>query len=305
MNPFATLLLVTTLAGPNLHAPPITKEQEKLIEKLGDDEWLVREDASAKLKEMDYKALNALHKALKSSDLEVRMRAKNLLNHFYGCCNSRGEMPPIHGLYQLESFKFASGRRFFVKDGLAMQYYSKAGGAAWDENMNNDSDTNWSLKDATRMMCRDLRNLGYTREEVIEVLDKMAKNVDGQGQGTNGFRRFREMQGMPEWDGFRVGIMPGMIGARDAQGHPWYDRNAWECRGSRRTSRLPAAADAAGQGLKRKTQAGRKRPAWVTWPHSFLHFAFRLLHLQATLVPSYALYQTAPGFLTPRCGHRY
>ena len=58
------------------------KQQEEvvvLILKLGHEEYAVREAATAKLIELGEKAVPALEDALKSSDLEVRMRAGRAL----------------------------------------------------------------------------------------------------------------------------------------------------------------------------------------------------------------------------------
>lgn len=65
-------------------AVALGQEQEKetpeqLIEKLGHEEYAVREEATRKLAEMGEKAVPALRKALQSEDLEVRIRAGRIL----------------------------------------------------------------------------------------------------------------------------------------------------------------------------------------------------------------------------------
>lgn len=224
-----TAILLTAAAmlaqskAEEIKLPPITKEMTKLIEQLGDDEWKVRENASAKLASLDYKALGAYYTALKSDDLEVRTRARRLLDKFYSCGNSDNKIPPIQGYHELEAWKLKSGRKFTPVAGEAGDLYKASGGAAYDDN-SNDSE-NWITKEATMRLVKRLRNEGYTRKEVAEILDKITIEGEGTSMGTAGWRKFREMQGMPEYDGpCGLGCFPGMAGlairARMLRGFP-------------------------------------------------------------------------------------
>src|SRR4051812_27529020 len=60
-------------------ARPSGPEVVRLIEQLGDDDFGMREAATARLKRAGEPALPALHKALKSDDLEVRHRAAKVV----------------------------------------------------------------------------------------------------------------------------------------------------------------------------------------------------------------------------------
>jgi len=55
-------------------------EIEKLIKDLGDDRWSVRDAATRRLREIGKPAVHALQQAVMSPDLEVKFRAKSLLN---------------------------------------------------------------------------------------------------------------------------------------------------------------------------------------------------------------------------------
>jgi tetratricopeptide (TPR) repeat protein len=55
-------------------------EIEKLIKDLGDDRWQVRDTASRRLGEIGRPTVHALQQAVMSPDLEVKFRAKSLLN---------------------------------------------------------------------------------------------------------------------------------------------------------------------------------------------------------------------------------
>ena len=71
------LLLPLVAAAPP--AGPSRAEVARLIEQLGDDDFDTREAATARLTLAGEPALDALHKALSSDDLEVRYRARRII----------------------------------------------------------------------------------------------------------------------------------------------------------------------------------------------------------------------------------
>src|SRR5215210_297484 len=71
------LLLPLIAAAPP--AGPSGAEVALLIEQLGDDDFDTREIATARLKLAGEPARDALHKATKSDDLEVRRRARRIV----------------------------------------------------------------------------------------------------------------------------------------------------------------------------------------------------------------------------------
>src|SRR3954453_19931172 len=81
-------LLLPLLMAAAPPACPSGAEVERLIEQLGDDDFDTREAATARLKLAGEPALDALHKALTSDDLEVRRRARRIVvaveNRLYG-----------------------------------------------------------------------------------------------------------------------------------------------------------------------------------------------------------------------------
>src|SRR4051812_23781761 len=81
---YRTLLCLALIPGTFLLAAappagPSGPEVRRLIEQLGDDDFGVREAATARLKRAGEPALDALHKALSSYDLEVRLRAGRIV----------------------------------------------------------------------------------------------------------------------------------------------------------------------------------------------------------------------------------
>jgi hypothetical protein len=66
---------------------------EELIEKLGHEDYQVREDATKNLIEMGEKAVPALEKALQAEDLEVRVRAGRALRAIRGEKAAKKEQP--------------------------------------------------------------------------------------------------------------------------------------------------------------------------------------------------------------------
>ena len=75
---FALLLLLPLLAAAP-PAGPSAAEVERLVKQLGGDDFDTREIATARLKLAGEPALDALHKALSSGDLEVRRRAARII----------------------------------------------------------------------------------------------------------------------------------------------------------------------------------------------------------------------------------
>jgi len=84
------LLVVLPLVAVNAVAPPRhgASEGTRLIEHLGSEKFAEREAASKRLAEIGEPALDALHKALRSDDLEIRCRARRIVaaveNRLYG-----------------------------------------------------------------------------------------------------------------------------------------------------------------------------------------------------------------------------
>jgi hypothetical protein len=60
-------------------SPPAQRDVARLVRELAADDWAVREAASAGLRQVGAPALPALREAAKSSDLEVRVRAQELV----------------------------------------------------------------------------------------------------------------------------------------------------------------------------------------------------------------------------------
>ncbi len=72
-------------------APKVNGQTAKVwVERLGDDDYTVREEATKKLIEMGAKAVPALEEALKSNDLEVRLRAGRALRAIRGDADRAG-----------------------------------------------------------------------------------------------------------------------------------------------------------------------------------------------------------------------
>lgn len=70
-----------------------TEDALALVKQLGSEDYAVREEAQKKLIEMGEKALPALEEALKSEDLEVRLRAGRALRAIRGEAKQQAEEP--------------------------------------------------------------------------------------------------------------------------------------------------------------------------------------------------------------------
>src|SRR6202035_3532181 len=82
------LLLLALLFVPVVAADPDDAEIARLVKQLGRDDFEKREDATTRLKEIGEPALDALHQAKTSNDVEVRRRAEEIVavleNKLYG-----------------------------------------------------------------------------------------------------------------------------------------------------------------------------------------------------------------------------
>jgi hypothetical protein len=76
---FPLLCLAALLPAAAPPARPSSAEVARLLRQLGDDDFDVREAATARLLRAGEAALPALHKALASADLEVRHRARRIV----------------------------------------------------------------------------------------------------------------------------------------------------------------------------------------------------------------------------------
>lgn len=89
MTMLMSLALLAFAAGPALaveEAPEgdtLQKKIDELVKQLGSDEWSAREEASKKLVDIGEPAIEALVKATKSGDTEMRMRAKKVLEQLH------------------------------------------------------------------------------------------------------------------------------------------------------------------------------------------------------------------------------
>lgn len=213
-------ILSAILGDPTFFAPPMTKAQEALVAKLGDPVWRTREDATKELGKMEFDGLRAFYAACRSEDPEIASRGDRLLARYYCCLNSKREMPPIHGLYEMESFKLKSGRMFDVPTFPISEIYTeqvqiqidfaKRYNQYFDPSCLEMQADNYCTRSATFQVVRRLRMFGYTRAEVTEILDKMTEAADGKEIGQEGWRKFRLMQGLPEYPyhGFFRLLMP-------------------------------------------------------------------------------------------------
>src|SRR5438309_2064580 len=84
---FALLVLALSFVAV-VAAAPDDAEIARLVKQLGDDEFMKREDATTRLKEIGEPALDALQQAKTSNDAEVRRRAAEIVavleNKLYG-----------------------------------------------------------------------------------------------------------------------------------------------------------------------------------------------------------------------------
>lgn len=162
--------------------PQPTKEQLALIEKLGDREWRVRQDADNELRKMGYEALLAVErKGLTSECPEIASRAERIHASYFRVTASNDEVPNCTGLFKLERITLCNGKVIDIKPGTAKKYLMLV---AKDEDHQifysyyGNEDNEWMLRQATFLFAKDLYRAGYLREEVVEAMNAIMDNQD-------------------------------------------------------------------------------------------------------------------------------
>lgn len=169
--------------------PQPTKEQLELIEKLGDREWRVRDNADKELRKMGYDALVALEKkGMMSECPERQYRAEAIHASYFRVTGTNREVGKVTGLFKLGDVTLKDGRTVPVSKGTALKYLlmavHEAFGGSDEDNLSHaifycyGDDGDWLLRGAAAMFAKDLYKSGYRREDVIEVMDAIQGNEE-------------------------------------------------------------------------------------------------------------------------------
>ena len=181
-------------------APSVTPDQQICICNLGNLSWRVREKASKDLSKLDFSGLRAFYEAANDPDPEIAIRGKRLLNNFYHFSKQTGKLPGIQNFQNL-NFKFKSGNVFLYPNVLISKHYIDAlknGVVSSNRNkfyfdpyyMRFDASNDYT-REATVTLIRHLRNIGYTKEEILELI-----NVASEHSDWDNWESFREITDM-------------------------------------------------------------------------------------------------------------
>lgn len=176
--------MITTLALTLVLAAHTPDEINSLIQKLDSDSYEVRQAAEDELISLERDALEPCRKAAKAtSNPEIRSRCRRVVNAYYCVTNSEGYLPKIGQMdneMAQEIIKVVSERRDFKGQNLPDFYRSLAESRlppydafqSWNIHQ-------WEIQQlAVRIMVVDLREEGWSRTKVQELLDKMTKITD-------------------------------------------------------------------------------------------------------------------------------
>lgn len=162
--------------------PQPTKEQIALIEKLGDDDWLIREKADKQLREMGYDALVALEKkGLMNECMEIQSRATEIHKNYFRISSSNHNIPMCTGLFKLGDVRLYNGKIVKIPSGTAKKYLLRLTGGNEEHPIfycYDFEDNEWMLTEATVLFTKDLYKYGYRQEEVIQILNIIEINQD-------------------------------------------------------------------------------------------------------------------------------
>jgi hypothetical protein len=102
--------------------PPMTSEIVELINDLGNNSFLIRENASLALKEKGYEALRALEYNQHKSDPEIAYRVNLLLEDYY-CLKFPKEIPGILRISLEGATLKYGGKKYVVPGAIRKQLY--------------------------------------------------------------------------------------------------------------------------------------------------------------------------------------
>ncbi len=176
---FAGLALFVALQDLAEGPPLPTKEQLAIVEKMGDNNYKIREKAMRDLEKMGRKSLCALELATKHKDIEIVRRAKLVLEKYYNFYSKDVSSRPwasMASIWYLDN----KLRWPYGENGLdiAKYYYIKA------RDRHNQGQVSkiriWTnptiAEEATRLYIKDMIWKGLTRKKAIKRLNDMALN---------------------------------------------------------------------------------------------------------------------------------
>ena len=137
-----------------------------LVEALGSDDFRTRERAPSILRHMDLIALPAIREAVRHEDPEIRHRARFLLDEVFSVKSTAGTVPWIDMLPSE-----TPDRQKIIADYLKIARGSDSPSYAWE--------LDWvDYRIATCLYVRQLREKGWSKGKIREVLDKMEKREE-------------------------------------------------------------------------------------------------------------------------------
>lgn len=155
--------------------PAPTKEQLRLVELMGDDDWRTREKATKKLAEMGYEALRAKLDACRSPDPEVANRARRITSQYFAVKlpNKEGVYPSI---FRMDPVNGWAVRGFVHHQDQAKDVYHKV----WAE-------LDWGMDyvymdeqvggEVTRRYVRRLILYGVPHADIEKALDELEQDT--------------------------------------------------------------------------------------------------------------------------------
>ncbi len=152
--------------------PAPTKEQFELIEKLGDENFIVREKAEENLEKLDLKVYKALCESIrKNENPEIRHRCSRVLSNILSYKTNK-KIPNLYSLYDLK-VKLKSGRIFTGTKQLFKEFFIRSS----NNPHNNRLYPYQIIEIATYDLLNHLRLIGFSKEEIHELIDCMNENL--------------------------------------------------------------------------------------------------------------------------------
>lgn len=149
-----------------------------LVTAMGDDDFIVREQATNRLREMDLVALPALRIAMSSPDPEIRHRASMLIDDCLSVFPTGRKLMPW-----LDMLPMDWPDRQNAVDGGMSDYRGGYTGWGIEPGEGCCHPDWWDWRDATALFVARLREKGWSKGKCRELLDKMVAREEEYKRG--------------------------------------------------------------------------------------------------------------------------
>lgn len=171
----ASILLFWTISDQTMPQP--SNHHYRLIDNLGHVNWKEREKSAAALQALGRQAVLSVERyGVYHHNPEVSRRSQQILDRFFLLPEDGGNLP-ICALLRKREFTFKSGRTLNLPKGTAHAWFLVAPGEDTITDWNIYRPNEHKMADATNMFFYNLLRIGYSKEDLNEIVQYMKDNA--------------------------------------------------------------------------------------------------------------------------------